>query len=64
VTLRGSGFVSGASITIAGTKAVVTFVDVNTLKFTTPAMAGGAQGIVVTNPDGESYALDAAFLAD
>jgi hypothetical protein len=64
VTLRGSGFLSGASITIAGKNAFVTFVDVNTLKFTTPAMAGGAQGIVVTNPDGESYALDAAFLAD
>jgi hypothetical protein len=63
VTVRGSGFVNGASISIGGTNAAATFIDVNTLKFTTPTIFAGAQRIVITNPGGESYSLDAAFLA-
>jgi hypothetical protein len=61
ITLRGSGFQSGASVAIVGQAVAVTFVDMNTLKFVTPALPAGAQRVVVTNPDGESVSLDLAF---
>lgn len=63
VTLRGSGFQTGATLTIGGKAVNVTVKDMNTLTFTTPAMNAGAQRVVVTNPDGEKAALDAAFFA-
>ena len=63
VTIRGSGFQSGITLTIGGKQAAVTFKDVNTLTFTTPALSAGPQQIVLTNPNGESYSLDASFLA-
>jgi len=63
VTIRGSGFLSGARVTVGGTAASVNFIDADTLEVTTPAMSAGPQRIVVTNPDGESDALDAAFAA-
>lgn len=64
VTIRGSGFQNGATATIGGKFAVVTFKDMNTLIVTTPALTVGAQRVVITNPDGESVALDAAFVAN
>jgi hypothetical protein len=63
VQIRGSGFVSGARVTVGGTTAAVNFIDADTLEVTTPAMSAGPQRIVVTNPDGESDALDAVFAA-
>jgi hypothetical protein len=36
----------------------VTLVDMNTLKVTKPALSTGKYGIVITNPDGETYSLD------
>jgi hypothetical protein len=62
-TIRGSGFQPGVTVTIGGTNASVTFVDANTLKVTAPAMGAGPKRVVVTNPDGENDALDAAFTA-
>jgi hypothetical protein len=35
----------------------------NTLVLTTPSVPAGAQQLVLTNPDGESVALDVAFIA-
>jgi hypothetical protein len=35
----------------------------NTLTITTPALSTGPQQLVLTNPDGETVSLDAAFLA-
>jgi hypothetical protein len=64
LTIRGSGFQSGATATIGGKPAATTFVDMNTLTLTTPALTSGLQQIVITNPDGTSYALDAAFTAN
>jgi hypothetical protein len=64
LTIRGSGFQSGATTTIEGKSAATTFVDMNTLTLTTPALTPGPQQIVITNPDGTSYALDAAFTAN
>jgi hypothetical protein len=63
ITLRGSGFQSGITATLGGNSAAVTLKDMNTLTVTTPATAAGPQRLVLTNPDGESVLLDAAFLA-
>ncbi|HXC46976.1 MAG TPA: IPT/TIG domain-containing protein [Candidatus Sulfotelmatobacter sp.] len=63
VTIRGSGFQSGTKATLGGTALTVTFQDKNTLTFTTPALSSGAQQLALTNPDGESVSLDAAFVA-
>jgi hypothetical protein len=35
----------------------------NTLTVSTPALTAGAQQLVISNPDGETVTLDAAFLA-
>jgi hypothetical protein len=63
VTMRGSGFQSGTKATLGGKALTVTFKDKNTLTYTTPALSSGAQQLVLTNPDGESVSLDAAFVA-
>jgi hypothetical protein len=64
LTIRGSGFHTGTAVTIGGKTASVTFKDVNTLTVITPALAAGPQQIIITNPDGETAALDAAFTAN
>jgi len=64
LTLRGSGFQSGAFATIGGKSAATAFVDINTLTVTTPSLTAGPQQILITNPNGDSYALDAAFTAN
>jgi IPT/TIG domain len=64
VTIRGSGFQNGATVAIGGKSASVTFKDTNTLTVTTPAVGAGPQQIVITNPDGETVTLDAAFVAN
>ena len=65
VRIRGSGLQSGAQVTVGGAAATnVIFLDADTLEFTTPGMSAGPQRIVVTNSDGESDALDAAFTAN
>ncbi len=64
LTIRGSGFQSGATVTIGGKPAPVTFRDMNTLSITTAVLSIGAQQIVIANPDGNSYTLDAAITAN
>jgi hypothetical protein len=63
LTIRGSGFQSGTTATLGGKALTVVFKDKNTLTFTTPTLSSGAQQLVLTNPDGESVSLDAAFVA-
>lgn len=63
VTVRGSGFQSGITATLGGKAASVSLTDMNTLILTTPALAAGPQQLVLTNPDGESVAMDSAFSA-
>lgn len=63
VTIHGSGFQAGTTLKIGDSPALVTFQDMNTLTFVTPALVAGSQQIVLTNPGGEAYSLDAAFLA-
>jgi hypothetical protein len=62
ITLRGSGFQTGTKVTIGGKPTSVTFKDMNTLTLSTPALTRGAQQLVISNPDGETVSLDAAFL--
>jgi len=64
LTIRGSGFQSGATVTIGGKSAATNFVDINTLTVTTPSLTAGRQQIIITNPNGDSYTLDAAFTAN
>jgi hypothetical protein len=61
IRLRGRGFQGGTKITLGGKAVAVTFKDMNTLTFASPAVL---QQLVVTNPDGESTSLDAAFTAN
>jgi hypothetical protein len=64
LTVRGSGFQTGATATIGSKSVAVTFVDMNTLKIVAPALNAGKYRIAVTNPDGETTALDASFTAN
>lgn len=61
VTIRGSGFQAGAKISFNSSPALTTFVDINTLQATVPALAPAPVRITVTNPDGTQYLLDAVF---
>ena len=49
--------------TLGGKAAAVTPIDLNTLTLTTPPTNTGPRQLVLTNSDGESVSLDAAFLA-
>jgi hypothetical protein len=64
ILLRGSGFQNGTVVSIGGKSAAVAFQDMNTLLIIAPAVSSGAQRLTVTNPDGESVSLDAAFVAN
>jgi hypothetical protein len=63
LTIRGSGFQSGTTVSFNGKSATVSFKDVNTLSVVTPALTVGPQQIVITNPDGQTISLDAAITA-
>jgi hypothetical protein len=64
LTLRGSGFQSATALTINGKAASVTFQDASTLLVVSPTLTPGSQQITITNPDGETVSLDAAFIAN
>jgi hypothetical protein len=61
ITLTGTGFLSGATVTLAGEPVAVTFINSVSLRVTAPAHASGAVDIVVTNPGGATGTLPAAF---
>lgn len=64
LTIRGSGFQSATTLSINGKPATVTLKDSNTLLVVIPALTPGSQQISITNPDGETVSLDAAFVAN
>jgi hypothetical protein len=64
LTIRGSGFQSATTVTISGKTASVTLMDASTLSVVTPSLTPGPQKITISNPDGESVSLDAAFTAN
>lgn len=51
VTITGTGFVSGATVTIGSNAASVTFGSSTSLTVTTPPGTAGAKNVLVTNPD-------------
>lgn len=63
VTIRGSGFASGASVVMGSAIATVLSVDASggTLTVTTPPSAVGAVPVTVINPDGQQARLESAF---
>ena len=61
VTIRGSGFQSGATFQFATSSATVTFVDSMTLTATVPNLPSGPVRVTVTNPGGQQYSFDAAY---
>jgi hypothetical protein len=61
VTIRGSGFESGVTVSFGGAAATTTFVNGQTLQVVTPSGTSGGVRVSVENPDGTSYSLDAAF---
>lgn len=62
VTIAGTGFVDGATVTIGGAAATsVVFVDDTEITCVTPAGTVGAQDVVVTNPDTGTDTLTGGF---
>jgi hypothetical protein len=61
VTITGTAFQSGATVTIGGVSATGVSVTATSITATTPAHAAGATDVVVTNPDGQSGTLVGAF---
>ena len=62
VTIRGSGFESGATVSFGGASATTTFVDSSTLNVVTPSGSAGEARVSIQNPNGTSYSLDAGFV--
>ncbi|HXI27837.1 MAG TPA: IPT/TIG domain-containing protein, partial [Vicinamibacterales bacterium] len=63
VTLTGSGFGDGATVTFGGSAATnVVVVDQTTITCTPPAHADGFATVVVTNPDGTTGTLSNVFV--
>ena len=61
LTLRGSGFQSGATVTFGTTQVPGTFVDINTMQVTVPTVPAGSVRLTIKNPDGNQYTFDDAF---
>ena len=62
VTITGTGFQSGAGVTIGGTAATgVTVVSSTSITAKTPAHATGAADVVVKNPDNQAGALSGGY---
>ncbi|MBE3123707.1 MAG: IPT/TIG domain-containing protein [Planctomycetes bacterium] len=62
VTIAGTGFVSGASVTMGGVAATsVTVVSASSITARTPAHATGAVAVAVTNPDGQTATLAGGY---
>jgi len=62
VTITGTGFLSGATVTIGGTAATgITVVNATSITATTPAGTVGAKNVMVTNPDNQLGTLVSAF---
>ncbi|HKY43050.1 MAG TPA: IPT/TIG domain-containing protein [Pyrinomonadaceae bacterium] len=62
VTITGTGFLSGATVTIGGTAATnVSVVSSTSITATTPAHAAGTVDVVVTNTDSQNATLTNGF---
>jgi acid phosphatase len=57
VTVTGTGFATGATVSIGGTNASAVVVGSTTINAVAPAHANGTVNVVVTNPGGQSSTL-------
>ena len=65
MTIDGSGYVAGATVTIGGSPAAASVVDANTIIATAPALSPGTlNDLTVTNPDASFGTVPKAWLAD
>jgi hypothetical protein len=62
VTISGTNFVSGATLTVGGANVIPTSVTATEIEFTTPAHNNGAVDVVVTNPDAQTATALSGFL--
>lgn len=61
VTLRGSGFQSGTTVSFGTVQVSSTVVDSNTLQAVVPTLPPGPVRLAIKNPDGHQYSLDDAY---
>ncbi len=61
VTVSGTDFVSGVTVTVGGASATVGVVTSTSIAITTPAGSAGSVDVVVTNPDTQASTLSGAF---
>ena len=61
VTIHGTGFISGATVTLGAAATSVSFVNSTTIAATAPAHDVGTVDVIVTNPGGQSARLAGAF---
>jgi hypothetical protein len=62
VTIAGSGFVAGATLSFGGSAATgVTVTNAASITATTPARGAGMVNVIVTNPDGQAGTLANGF---
>ena len=62
ITITGTNFLSGATVTVGGAACTsVTVVSATSITCTTPAGSAGAQDVVVTNTDTQSATLSGGF---
>jgi phospholipase C len=57
VTISGSGFATGATVTFGGATAAATVASSTQISVVTPASTPGSADVTVTNPDGQSSTL-------
>jgi len=60
LTVRGDGFVTGTTAKIGGQSASCTMMDAHTLQCAVPNVNTGLQPMTLTNPDGQTYSLEAS----
>ena len=62
VTITGTGFLTGATVSLGGTAATgVTVVNATSITANTPAHAAGAVAVMVTNADSQSATMNSAY---
>jgi hypothetical protein len=62
IAVTGTGFVSGATMTVGGTPATgVAVINASSITATTPVHAEGDVAVAVTNPDAQTGSLGSAF---
>ena len=61
MTITGSGFQSGSTVTVAGARHTVSFANTTILTVTTTAHDAGTAEVIVTNPDGQTARLPEGF---